>query len=115
MSKIFFEQFDDGLVHTLKSTGRGIHTIGSRIDSILNSPITQLASVSNPEFGIPIYAGLKAGNSILKGVGAVSNGLSDIFDRKRYDKQNAQKVVKNVLERVGKTVVDVIDSGIKFV
>ena len=116
MSRIFLEHLDDALVNRLRTTSRGIKTIGSTVDSVLNNPITQLASVSSPVYGVPTYAGLTVGNKIFKSVGAVSDGLAGLIDRHSYHKKDStKKVLNNVLERVSNTVRDVAGTGIKFV
>ena len=116
MSRMFLQNIDDTLVQNLRSASRGIKTIGSKVDSVLNNPITQFASVASPVYGVPTYAGLTVGNKIFKSVGAVSDGLAGIIDRRSYHKKDSTaKVLNNVLERVPNTVREVAGTGIKFV
>jgi hypothetical protein len=111
-SKANMERFDDELVKGLKDTGRVMGKIGEVGDKVLNNPITQLAS-SIPVVG-QVIGGLRLANTGIKAGGALSSGVGDISDRKRYDGQNGQQVVGNILERSVNTGENVIGSGIKF-
>lgn len=111
-SKANMERFDDGLVHTLKDSGRILGEVGKVGDKILNNPITQIAS-SIPVVG-EVVSGLRVINTGIKAGGAVSSGLGDIADRKQYEGKSGTAVVGNVLEKTIKTGENVVDSGIKF-
>jgi hypothetical protein len=118
MSRIYLEQIDDSIVNTLRNVAGGIKKVSSRVDSVLNSPVSKFASVAQPEYGIPLYATATFGNQLLKSAGIVSDGLAGLADRKNYKKKDSNtvgKVVSNVLERVSNTAKEVAGTGLKFV
>jgi hypothetical protein len=116
MSRLFYEQLDDKLVNVLHNASGQIKRVSSGFDKVLGSPITQFASITQPEFGVPLYGAALLGNKIFKSIGIVSDGLADIVDRKSYKKADStQKTVGNVLEKVSNTAKELQDAGINFV
>lgn len=116
MSRLFYEQIDDKLVNVLHNASSQIKRVSSGFDKVLTSPLTQFASLSQPEIGVPLYTGALLGNKIFKSVGIVSEGLADIVDRKAYKKKDStQKTVGNILEKVSNTAKELESAGINFV